>query len=93
MSPPSLNKMIPTDGLELLLNVLQLGLGHLGALNGTLQLILLDAQLSGQLIQLLLVVGGHLGGGAQIFVILLNGDLVVHALGLEHLHLLQDLQS
>ena len=78
--------------MEFLFNALQLALGHLGALNGSLQLILLYTQLPGQLIKLLLVVGGHLGGGAQVFVVLFNGDLVVHALGLEDLDLLKNLE-
>merc|ERR1719445_2513335 len=47
---------------ELLLNALELALGELGPLNGSLQLLLLDAELPGQLIQLLLIVRGHLGG-------------------------------
>merc|ERR1719193_1453168 len=57
-------------------------------MTGTLQLILLYAQLSAQLVKLLLVVRRHLGGGAQVFVVLLNGHLIVHALGLEYLDLL-----
>ena len=51
----------------------------------------LDAQLPAELIQLLLVVGRHLGGGPQVLVQLLNRHLVVHALALKHLHLLEDL--
>ena len=49
----------------------------------------LDAKLSGEFVELLLVVGGHFGGLTQVFVVLLDGDLVVHALGLVDLHLLQ----
>merc|ERR1711899_496196 len=80
-----------TNGLQFILDVLELVLGQLGALDGALQLILLHAQLPAQLVQLLLVVGGHLGGGAQVFVVLLDGDLVVHALGLVDLDFLHDL--
>merc|ERR1719464_48938 len=40
-----------SDHLELLLNALELALGELGPLNGSPQLLLLDAELSRQLIQ------------------------------------------
>jgi len=80
-----------SDHLELLLNALELALGELGPLNGSLQLLLLDAELPGQLIQLLLIVRGHLGGLPQVLVQLLKGDLVVHALALNNLDLLEDL--
>ena len=86
-----MTKASPTVYLELLLDALQLVLGQLGPLDSPLQLLLLHAQLPAQLVQLLLVVRGHLGGSPQIFVQLLNGDLVVHALGLENLDLLEDL--
>merc|ERR550519_3320347 len=71
-----------TDHLELLLDVLQLALCKLSPLNGSLKLLLLDSQLPGELVKLLLVVAGHLGGLSQVFVELLNGDLIVHALAL-----------
>merc|ERR1712001_390791 len=67
------------NSLKLLLDVLQVFLGQLSPLDGPLQLSLLHAQLPAQLVQLLLVVGGHLDGGPQVFVQLLNGDLVVEA--------------
>merc|ERR1719507_720718 len=65
------------NSLKLLLDVLQVLLGQLSPLDGPLQLSLLHAQLPAQLVQLLLVVGGHLDGSPQVFVQLLNGDLVV----------------
>merc|ERR1712212_1108469 len=68
-----------TNSLKLLLDVLQVLLGQLSPLDGPLQLSLLDTQLPAQLVQLLLVVRGHLDGGPQVFVQLLNGDLVVEA--------------
>ena len=79
-----------TDDLELLLDALELVLGQLGAFQGSSELVLLDSELSGQLIELLLIVAGHLGGLSQVFVVLFNGDLVVHALALEDLGLLED---
>merc|ERR1712020_855829 len=80
-----------SDHLELLLNALELALGELGPLNGSLEFLLLDAELPGQLIELLLIVRGHLGGLPQVLVQLLKGDLVVHALALNNLDLLEDL--
>merc|ERR1712212_805709 len=68
-----------TNSLKLLLDVLQVLLGQLSPLDGPLQLSLLHTQLPAQLVQLLLVVRGHLDGGPQVFVQLLNGDLVVEA--------------
>merc|ERR1719297_758349 len=77
--------------LELLLDVLQFALSQLGPLDGSLKFLLLDSELPGQLVELLLVVGGHLGSLPQVFVQLLDGDLVVHALALNNLDFLQDL--
>merc|ERR1740129_484830 len=79
-----------SDNLELLLNALKLILGKLSALKRSPELILLDSELPSELVKLLLVVRGHLGGLPQVFVVLLNGHLVVHALALEHLGLLED---
>ena len=81
---------VVADSLELLLDALELGLGHLGPLHGPLELSLLHAQLPAQLVQLLLVVGSHLDGGPEVLVQLLDGDIVVetgvlnHLDGLEH---------
>ena len=68
---------VVADSLELLLDALELGLGHLGPLHGPLELSLLHAQLPAQLVQLLLVVGSHLDGGPAVLDQLLDGDLVV----------------
>merc|ERR1719418_537593 len=67
------------DSLELLFDVLQVLLSQLSPLDGSLQLSLLHAKLPAQLVQLLLVVRGHLDGGPQVLVQLLNGDLIVEA--------------
>merc|ERR1711992_234293 len=61
-----------TDSLELLFDVLQVLLSQLSPLDGSLQLSLLH-------VKLLLVVRGHLDGGPQVLVQLLNGDLIVEA--------------
>ena len=79
-----------TDNLELLFDALELVLSKLGALQRPPQLILLDSELSSELVKLLLVVGGHLGGLPEVLVVLLDGHLVVHALALKHLGLLED---
>merc|ERR1719278_571549 len=81
------------DHLELLLDALELVLSKFSPLDCPLELVLLHAELPAQLIQLLLVVCGHLGGGPQVLVQLLQGDLVVHAGALNSLHLLQDVVS
>ena len=47
---------------------LELGLGHLGHLHGLNVLSLLHAQLPAQLVQLLLVMGGHLDVGHEVLV-------------------------
>merc|ERR1711971_622297 len=67
------------DSLKLLLDVLQVLLSELSPLDGPLQLSFLHSQLPAQLVQLLLVVRGHLDGGPQVLVQLLNGHLVVQA--------------
>merc|ERR1712036_186800 len=60
-------------------------------LNSPLELSLLDSELSAQIVQLLLDVRGHLDGGPEVLVQLLNGDLVVQASVLNNLDGLQDL--
>merc|ERR1711970_1609512 len=80
-----------TDSLQFLLDVLQVLLGQLGPLNSPLELSLLHTQLPGELVKLLLVVGGHLDGGPQVLVQLLNGDLVVEASVLNNLDGLHDI--
>merc|ERR1719351_699007 len=72
-----------TNGFKLLFNILQLALSQLCTLSCPLALILLDTQLPGQLIKLLLVVAGHLGGLPEIFVSLLKLNLTVHGLVLK----------
>merc|ERR1711971_1452657 len=67
------------DSLKLLLDVLQVLLSELSPPDGPLQLSFLPSQLPAQLVQLLLVVRGHLDGGPQVLVQLLNGHLVVQA--------------
>merc|ERR1712048_796602 len=80
-----------THSLKLLLNALQVLLNKLSPLEAPLKLTLLHSELPGELIQLLLIVMGHLDGGAEVLVQLLNGDLVVHAGGLHHLDSLEDI--
>merc|ERR1719288_45318 len=80
-----------TNGLQLLLDVLPVLLGQLCPLHSPLELSLLHTQLPGELVQLLLVVGGHLDGGPQVLVQLLNGDLVVEASVLNNLDGLHDI--
>merc|ERR1719500_1750152 len=82
---------VVADSLQLLLDALQLGLSQFSPLYGPLELGLLDSELPAQLVQLLLVVGGHLDGGPQVLVQLLNGDLVVEAGVLNNLDGLQDI--
>ena len=79
-----------SDRLELVLDAFEVLLRQLCALVCSLELVLLDTQLPRQFVELLLVVRGHLGCLPQVFVVLLDGDLVVHALRLEHLDLLED---
>merc|ERR1719322_687972 len=79
-----------TNNLEFFLNALQLILGKFSTLQGSSQFILLDSKLSGEFIKLLFIVSGHLGGLSQVFVVLLNGHLIVHALALKDLGLLED---
>merc|ERR1719288_657903 len=79
-----------TNGLQLLLDILQVLLGQLGPLNSPLELSLLHTELPGELVKLLLVVGGHLDGGSQVLVQLLDGDLVVEASVLNNLNGLHD---
>merc|ERR1711944_382362 len=62
---------------------------QLSTLSCPLALILLDTQLPGQLIKLLLVVAGH-GGLPEGLVKLLNLDLIPHGLGFKVLDLLQN---
>merc|ERR1719347_1787146 len=79
-----------TNGLQFVLDILQLALSQLGALSGPLALVLLDTQLPGQLIQLLLVVTGHLGGFSEGLVSILKLNLIHHGLVLKVLDPLQD---
>merc|ERR1719230_1670371 len=79
-----------TNGLQLLLDILQVLLGQLGPLNSPLELSLLHTELPGELVKLLLVVGRHLDGGSQVLVQLLDGDLVVEASVLNNLNGLHD---
>merc|ERR1719347_94765 len=79
-----------TNGLQFVLDILQLALSQLGALSGPLALVLLATQLPGQLIQLLLVVTGHLGGFSEGLVSILKLNLIHHGLVLKVLDPLQD---
>merc|ERR1719400_1322824 len=81
---------VVADSLQFLLDALELGLSQLSPLHGPLELSLLDSELPAQLVQLLLIVRGHLDGGPQVLVQLLNGDLVVEAGVLNDLDGLQD---
>merc|ERR1711992_199465 len=76
--------------LVLALQVVDL-LNQLGPLNSPLELSLLHTELPGELVKLLLVVGGHLDGGPQVLVQLLDGDLVVEASVLNNLNGLHDI--
>merc|ERR1719230_1006729 len=78
-------------GLSDLVLALQVLLDQLGPLHSPLELSLLHTQLPGELVKLLLVVGGHLDGGPQVLVQLLNGDLVVEASVLNNLDGLHDI--
>merc|ERR1712117_764543 len=82
-----------TNHLQFLLNALELVLSQLCSLNGSLQFFLLDSELSGQFIKLLLIVTGHLCSLPQVLVKLFNCDLVVHTLALNNLDLLEHLIS
>merc|ERR1712226_181109 len=66
-----------TNSLKLLLNVLKFAIGQLSPVGCPLALILLDTQLPGQLVKLLLVVAGHLSGLPEVFVSLLKLHLAV----------------
>merc|ERR1719427_469482 len=79
-----------TNSLQLVLDILELALSQFGALGGSLALILLDAQLPGQLVQLLFVVASHLVSLPEVFVSLLQLDLIPHGLVLKVLDLLED---
>merc|ERR1719391_438041 len=79
-----------TNGLQLVLDILQLALSQLSALSCPLALVLLDSQLTGQLVQLLLIVMGHLGGLPEGLVTILKLDLIHHGLVLKVLNPLQD---
>merc|ERR1712029_1057183 len=59
-------------------------------LNSSLQFFLLNSKLSGQLIKLLLIVAGHLCCFSQVFVSLLNLNLIPHCLVLKVFDFLQD---
>merc|ERR1719270_2678787 len=73
--------------------VLKFLLSKLGSVNGSLELLLLHAQLSVQLIKLLFVVTGHLDGLSQVLVKLLKGNFVIHAFALNNLDLLENVIS
>merc|ERR1712058_219600 len=82
-----------TNSLKLLLDSLQVLLSQLSSVNSPLQFSLLNSKFPGQLVQLLFIVGGHLDGGSQVLVQLLNGDLVVEAGSLNNLDGLEDVIS
>merc|ERR1712228_177559 len=68
-------------------------LSKLLPLKTSLELRLLNSQLSAQLIKLLLIVNSHLDGRSEVLVKLLNGDLIVEAGVLNNLDSLEDLVS
>merc|ERR1719474_2125619 len=82
-----------TNSLKFILDSLQVLLCQLSSLHSSLQLSFLNSKLSAQLIQLLLVIRSHLDGGPQVFVQLLNGNLVVQAGVLHNLDGLHDIVS
>merc|ERR1719158_181686 len=65
-----------TNSLQFLFNIPQFALSQLSALIGPLQLILLDTQFPGQLIEFLFIITGHLGGLPKVLVSLLNLNLI-----------------
>merc|ERR1719312_289058 len=79
--------------LKIFLNSLQVLLGKFGPLETPLELSLLDSELPAKFIELLLIVVGHLDGGSQVLVELLNGDFIVHAGALNNLDSLEDIVS
>merc|ERR1719270_2943240 len=94
----SLNSLLSThlkllhvlsNHLKFLFNFLKFLLCKLGSVNGSLELLLLHAQFSVQLIKLLFVVTGHLYGLSQVLVKLLKGNFIVHAFALNNLDLLE----
>merc|ERR1711935_761551 len=84
---------VVSNCLKLFLNALQILLSKLSPLNSPLELSFLDSELPAQLIQLLLIVRGHLDSGPQVLVQLLDGDLVVQADILNNLDGLHDIVS
>merc|ERR1712212_984868 len=76
--------------LQFLLNIPQFALSQFCTLIGPLKLIFLYTQFPGQLIELLFVITGHLGGFPEVLVCLLNLNLIPHGLVLKVLDLLED---
>merc|ERR1739848_24042 len=76
-----------TNSLQFLFNIPQFALS---ALIGPLQLILLDTQFPGQLIEFLFIITGHLGGLPKVLVSLLNLNLIPHGLVLKVFDLLEN---
>merc|ERR1719315_656219 len=79
-----------THTLEFVLNSLQLLLSQLCSFSCSLKLILLDAKLSGEFVQFLLIVTCQFRCLSEVFVQFLQSYLIVHALALKHLNLLKN---
>ena len=76
---------VVAESLELFMDALELGLGHLGHLHGLNVFSLLHAQLPAQLVQLLRVMRGYLDVGHEVLVQFFDGYLVVEAYVHNHL--------
>merc|ERR1712168_359834 len=79
-----------TNSLQFLFNIPQFTLSQLSTLICPLKLILLYSQFSGQLIEFLFIITGHLGGFPEILVCLFNLNLIPHGLVLKVLDLLKN---
>merc|ERR1719427_2436489 len=79
-----------TNSLQFLFNIPQFTLSQLSTLICPLKLILLYSQFSGQLIEFLFIITGHLGGFSEILVCFFNLNLIPHGLVLKVLDLLED---
>merc|ERR1711997_991164 len=79
-----------TNSFQFLLNISELALSQFSTFIGSLQFLFLNSQFPGKLIQLLLIVACHFGGFSQVFVSLLNLNLIPHGLILKVFDLLQN---
>merc|ERR1712083_1238421 len=79
-----------TNSLQFLFNIPQFAFSQLSALIGPLKLIFLYSQFPSQLIEFLFIITGHLGGFPQVFVCLLNFNLIPHGLVFKVFDLLEN---